>query len=200
VADIAEFEHLVRQGARQVDRDGKAHAGIVAADGEEGGVDADEIAAQAHQRTAGIAGIDGGIGLDEILIGPDPHIGPVQAADDPCAHGLADLQWIADGEHEVPDRRRLLERSNVRETQPHDRVRRPDCGRRGRRPRSAQDPGVCYLALGPPHPPGDLRRPAVCHPASRLTPGRRVNLGRQRPGRFMRIPKRKGPNAPQRAT
>src|SRR5580658_1595422 len=23
-------------------------------------------------------------------------------------------------------------------------------GRRGRRPRSAQDPGVCYLALGPP--------------------------------------------------
>jgi hypothetical protein len=30
----------------------------------------------------------------EILIGPDPHIGPVQAADDPCAHGLVDLHTL----------------------------------------------------------------------------------------------------------
>ena len=102
-ADVAEFEHLVDQRARHVDRNGKAHAGIVLADGDEGGVDADEIAAQVHQGPAGIAGIDGGIGLDEILIRPDPHIGPVQAADDPGGHGLADRLRIADGEHEIPD-------------------------------------------------------------------------------------------------
>jgi hypothetical protein len=69
----------------------------------EGGVDADEIAAQVHQGPAGIAGINAGIGLDEILIELKPYIGAVQAADDPGGHSLADLLRVADGEHEIPD-------------------------------------------------------------------------------------------------
>jgi hypothetical protein len=56
----------------------KAHTRIGLADRDEGGVDADEIATQVDH-----AEIDRGIGLDEILIRPEPDIGPVQAAERP---------------------------------------------------------------------------------------------------------------------
>jgi hypothetical protein len=36
-----------------------------------GGVDADQFAAQIDQRTTGVAGVDRGVGLDEVLVAVD---------------------------------------------------------------------------------------------------------------------------------
>ncbi len=43
---------------------------------DDGGVDADQFAAIVHQRAAGIAGVDGGVGLDEVFVLLDSEIGP----------------------------------------------------------------------------------------------------------------------------
>ena len=46
---------------------GEAHALIAARLGEDGGVDADDLAVHVQQRAAGVAGVDGRVGLDEVL-------------------------------------------------------------------------------------------------------------------------------------
>src|SRR5215831_11623575 len=102
-ADIARFEDMIHDGTDHVDGNRKADAGIGVARAHERGVDADQIAAEIDKRAAGMAWIEGGIGLDEILVLLDADVGAVQSADYPGSHGLADLEWIADGEHEVAD-------------------------------------------------------------------------------------------------
>ena len=48
-------------------RDGEAYAEIATGAGEDGSVDSDQVAGAIDQRTAGIARVDCGIGLDVIL-------------------------------------------------------------------------------------------------------------------------------------
>ena len=55
------------------------------------------------QRAAGIAGIDGGVGLDEEVISRDATAGARQRGDDAAGDGLADAERIADRQHEVAD-------------------------------------------------------------------------------------------------
>ena len=52
--------------------------------GEDRGVDAHQLAAQIHQRAAGVAGIDGGVGLNEILVAVRVDAGAAERADDPA--------------------------------------------------------------------------------------------------------------------
>ena len=55
-----------------------------------------------HQRAAAVAGVDRGVGLEEVLV----HVAlghPVLGADDALGHGLADAEGIAHGEHHVAD-------------------------------------------------------------------------------------------------
>ena len=66
-------------------------------------VDADQRAVHVDQRAAGIAGIDGGIGLDEEAGIVDAEIGARDRRDDAARHRLADAEGIADGKHEVAD-------------------------------------------------------------------------------------------------
>ena len=69
-----------------------------------GGVDTDEPAFGIHQRAAGIAGVDGRVGLNEILILVETRqAAAAQRADNAHRHGLADTEGIADGEHNVAD-------------------------------------------------------------------------------------------------
>ena len=74
---------------------------------EDRGVDADQAPAEIDQRAAGIAGIDGGIGLDEELVVGDADLGARHRRDDAVGHGLADGERIADGEHHVADLERV---------------------------------------------------------------------------------------------
>ena len=55
-------------GTHQIRRDGEADAGGAAGRRDDHAVDADELAVHVDQGAAGIARIDGGVGLDEILV------------------------------------------------------------------------------------------------------------------------------------
>ncbi len=101
--DLAVADQLVHHVARHIDRHGKADADIAALRRQDRGVDADQPAAQIDQRAARIAGIDRGVGLDEILVALDAEPGAAERADDPRGHGLAEAERVADGEHEIPD-------------------------------------------------------------------------------------------------
>ena len=64
---------------------------------------ADQFSILAKKRAAGVAWVDGGIRLDEILVGIDPKLTASQGADDAACDGLSDTKWVTDGEHQVPN-------------------------------------------------------------------------------------------------
>ena len=64
-------------------------------------VDADHSAGHVDERTARVAGVDGGVRLDEHLRGGPGDLGAGQRRDDAAGHGLPDAERIADGEHHV---------------------------------------------------------------------------------------------------
>ena len=59
--------------------------------------------AQVDQRAARIAGIDRGVGLDEVLIALDAETAAPERADDARGDGLAEAERIADRHHVVTD-------------------------------------------------------------------------------------------------
>ena len=67
--DPAAGDDLIHDPAGQIDRNGEAIAGVVPGLAGDGRVDADHLTLHAHQRTAGVARIDGRVGLDEVLDG-----------------------------------------------------------------------------------------------------------------------------------
>ena len=74
--------------------DCKTHSGKGAGGRVEEGVDADELAASVDQRTAGVAGIDGGVGLDEFtrLAAIGVRVRAVERTDDAVAFDLDDRE------------------------------------------------------------------------------------------------------------
>jgi hypothetical protein len=71
------------------------------------GVDADQIALRIDERAAGVAEIDGGVGLNEILESRQSQLAAAGGADDALRHGLADPVGIADGEHDIAHPQRV---------------------------------------------------------------------------------------------
>ena len=67
------------------------------------GVDADQLASRVDQRAARIAGVDRGVGLDEVLVAFDAETAAAKRADDPGGHRLAEAERIADRDHQVAD-------------------------------------------------------------------------------------------------
>ena len=77
---------------------GKADAGVLAHAGEDHGVDADDFAVPVHQRAAGVAGIDGGVGLDGFVDGGAVRlVHRTDRTDDAARHGAGKSEGIADG-------------------------------------------------------------------------------------------------------
>src|SRR5205085_8452181 len=66
--------------------------------GNDGGVDADQFAAVIHQRSAGISGIDRGVGLNEIFVLFDPEMRPSGGAHDAHGDRLANAEGIANSQ------------------------------------------------------------------------------------------------------
>src|SRR6185437_16240190 len=97
------LDDVVQHAADHIDRDRKTDSFDPEALGDHGGVDADQGAARVDQRPAGVAEIDGRIGLDEILERRDPELAPGCGADDAMSHGLRKTERIADGEDDVAD-------------------------------------------------------------------------------------------------
>ena len=55
------------------------------------------------ERAAGIARVDRGVGLDEVLVAVGVDAGAAERADDPGGDGVLQAEGIADGDHEVAD-------------------------------------------------------------------------------------------------
>ncbi len=92
---------------RHVDRYGKTDADVAAARGDDGGIDADQLAAQVDQRAAGVAHVDGCVGLDEILVALDAQPAASERADNPGGDRLSEPERVADGHHEVAHAKRI---------------------------------------------------------------------------------------------
>ncbi len=71
--------------------------------GNDGGIDADQVAAGIHQRAARVAAVDRRIGLDEILVGVQAQLIAAGGADDAHGDGLADAEGVADRQGDVAD-------------------------------------------------------------------------------------------------
>ncbi len=52
-----------------------------------------------HQRAAGVAGVDGGVGLHEVLVGLDAQVRAAHGRDDAERDRLAQLKRVANGQH-----------------------------------------------------------------------------------------------------
>ena len=103
-AHPAVLDQLVHDRASQVDRNREAVAGVEPGAAGDRGVDADDLASDAHQRTAGVAGVDRGVGLDEVLdaavVGVGQGQAPALGADDAGGDGEGQVlaQRVAHGE------------------------------------------------------------------------------------------------------
>src|SRR5205085_7093927 len=70
----------------------------------DGGVDADHLAVDVHERAARVAEVDGGVGLDEVLEGTGGVAQAERAAlrgDDADGERVFELEWVADGDGPV---------------------------------------------------------------------------------------------------
>ena len=104
--DFAAGDETFHDAARHVHRHGETDPLAAAAAGGDPGVDAHEPAFGVNERAAGIAGIDRGIGLDEIFItvdAVDAVAVTAQSADDAHRHRLSDAERIADSQNHIAD-------------------------------------------------------------------------------------------------
>src|SRR6056297_188389 len=101
--DLAEFQDLAHDGVGHVRGHGEADAHVAAGAGDDGRVDADELAAQVHQRAAGVARVDGGVGLDEVLVAVRIQAEAAQRTHDARGHRVLQAEGIADGDDEIAD-------------------------------------------------------------------------------------------------
>ena len=102
-AHFAVLDQLVHYVHRHVGGDGEADAHIAAGGGENGGVDADQLAVEIDQRAAGVARVNGGVGLNEVLVALDAQAGAAQRRHDAGGHRLPEAEGVADGDHEITD-------------------------------------------------------------------------------------------------
>ena len=102
----ATLQQLVLDAGGQVGGNGKAQpdvAGHRAARIEAGGIDAHQFAVEVDQGATGIAGVDAGVGLDEVLEAGAGQVVAAHRRHDPRCHRLADAKGVADGHHEIAD-------------------------------------------------------------------------------------------------
>ena len=100
-AYFAVLDQLVHNVHRHVGGDGEADAHIAAGGGEDGGVDTDQLAVEIDQRAAGVARVNGGVGLNKILVALDTQAGAAQRRHDTGGHRLTETEGVADGDHEI---------------------------------------------------------------------------------------------------
>jgi len=100
---VAVVDNLIHYAFGEVHRDSKAYALIAATPGKDRGIDSDELTLCIDERAAGIARIDGRVGLDEVFVVLDTEVRPAGGADDSHGHGLADAKGITNRKSEITD-------------------------------------------------------------------------------------------------
>ena len=94
---------------RAIDGNGEAQSLAPAARGQDGRVDADDLAQCVDQRSARVAGVDGCVGLDEVGVRRDAvptlalrQLGSLKSRDDPARDRLLQAERAPYGHHELP--------------------------------------------------------------------------------------------------
>ena len=105
--DFALFADAAHDLAGQVDGNGEPDAHVSAGPAGDGGVDADDLAAHVDERSAGVAGVDGGVGLEEGFVIGDADARAAGGADDAARDGLFEAEGRTDGEDPVSDFERV---------------------------------------------------------------------------------------------
>ena len=95
---LAELAELIDDGDRGVRRHRKADADRAAGRRDDRGVDADDVAVEVEQRAAGIAAIDGGVGLNVIVVRARIDVA-VARRNDAGSHRAAEAERVADRDH-----------------------------------------------------------------------------------------------------
>src|SRR5262249_13900720 len=93
---LTEAHQIVDDSSRQVARHRKTDSLVPAAFTEDPGVDANQLAARVDERTARVAAVDSGVGLDEIFIVGKTQSGPARRADDASRDRPVELIRAAD--------------------------------------------------------------------------------------------------------
>ena len=99
---MAELPDLIDHRLGQVRRNGEADADRAARGREDRGVDADHLAVHVEHRSARIAAVDRGIGLEEIVIGAGIDLARARRQDS-GRHRAAQPEGIADRQHPIAD-------------------------------------------------------------------------------------------------
>src|SRR5882672_9002443 len=102
-ADAAVLAQLVAHPLHQVRRDREADAVAPARLGDDRRVDADQLAADVHERAARVAGVDRRVGLDEVLVRLGQRGAAVLAAHHAERHRVAVAEGAAHREAQVAD-------------------------------------------------------------------------------------------------
>ena len=97
-AQLAELPELIDHAGHRLRGHREADADRAAGGRDDQGVDADHFAVEVEQRAAGIAAVDGGVGLDVVVIGTRGDIA-VARRDDAGRHRAAEAERIADRDH-----------------------------------------------------------------------------------------------------
>src|SRR5439155_10999742 len=95
------FAQTLHHVASEIRRNGEANALASTASAENRGVNAQQPALGIDKRTAGVAHVNGRIGLDEILVIDDAHAAAADGTDDSHGDRLPQAEWIAECEHYV---------------------------------------------------------------------------------------------------
>jgi len=101
LVNAAVGHQIVSNAFGTVDRNGEADAGSGAGGRVDGGIDADDFAARIDQRAAGVAAVDGGVGLNGFIDegGLAGLHGATDGANDASGQRALETEWIADGEN-----------------------------------------------------------------------------------------------------
>ncbi len=99
LAGLYELRHHAHNG---IDRHRKAYAGRGARRTVDGGIDSDQPPSRIEQRATGIAGVDGGVGLDQVIDGRAARFSrqrAVERGDDTSGERPVQAEGVADSEH-----------------------------------------------------------------------------------------------------
>ena len=100
--DAAVVPELRQQLLDEVDGDGEPDADVASASTVDGGVHPHDLAAMVDERAAGIARVDGCVGLDEVVVGAGADTASF-GADDPGSDRAVQSERVADGQHSFAD-------------------------------------------------------------------------------------------------
>ncbi len=104
--DVPGADELAQHFFESIGGNGETDAAPIRVDGR---VDADHFTLEVEERASAVAGVDRGVGLDEIVVGSRAD-GAIFRADDAHRHGVAEAEWVADGDDVFADAE-LLARS-----------------------------------------------------------------------------------------